>query len=99
PGDVLALTCVYPSQLVEFGNLSRNLHGQIRNVIPGDAFNAAGAREDSSAKCFLADSIRADYAHPGDDYARCHEIVRCADTNGSCKWVLGPWALVVGRNI
>ena len=69
---MLPLVRVNPGQFVKAGNLARDLHRQVAGVEARDPPNPACTVERRSAKCLVADAIRADHAHAGDDDSSFH---------------------------
>src|SRR5579863_7461174 len=74
-GNVLAFTSINPGKLIKFGDLAGDVHRQFRWIETRNAFYSGFSRENGAAKSFLADAIRADHAHAGDNYASSHRSV------------------------
>ena len=66
---VLALARIDPGELVEFRNFSGNVHGQAAGIEARNAFDARSAFKHGARERILADAVRADHAHSGDDDA------------------------------
>src|SRR6476661_9571296 len=71
---MLALFLIEPGKFVETGDFAGNLHLDSRWVESRDSPHTALARKNGSGKSLIADPIRADYAHPGNDTTSFHSL-------------------------
>src|SRR5437867_5632335 len=77
---MFTLARVDPCEFIEVLNLARDVHRQERRVKSRDSLHARRARKNGAAEGVLADAVRADHAHAGDDHAfHCRfKIPQCA---------------------
>jgi oxygen-independent coproporphyrinogen-3 oxidase len=72
PGDMFALSRLDPCQFVELRYFAGDVYRKMSAVKAGDAFHAGFPSQYRAAESLLANSIRADHAHAGNDYSREH---------------------------
>ena len=81
---VLAFARIDPGQFVELGNLACNMHGQAGGIEAGDALDPGFTSQHGMGEGIVADAIRADHAHPGDDDARKHAGANQMEPGADC---------------
>jgi hypothetical protein len=69
---MLALVRVNPCQLVKAGDLTGDLHRKLAGIEARNASHAAATGQHSAAKHVIADAVRTDYTHAGDDDSSFH---------------------------
>src|ERR1044071_7318510 len=86
---MFALFLVEPGKLVEAGDFAGNLHLDSRWIEPCDSPHAALAGKNGFRKGLIADSIRTDHAHAGNNATPFHRYsqLKCCDLH--CPKICG----------